>query len=105
MPHDIVTAMNHPLYQKASKDWEKEVEEQITKGAYKYDRPLDHNEYIPEELVRHARQELVDGNHYLTCMDLKMQEMQEDIHTLLEIIRFAGITTPLEFLWPHKYSR
>lgn len=83
MPHSLSEAMENPVYRIAREEWNAEQTAMILKGTQKYDKPLDWRDWTPEELVRHSRQELVDGNHYLTCIDLKMKDMENDIRWLL----------------------
>lgn len=105
MPHTLIEALENPVYRKAKEDWEDEQHHMIIKGTQKYDKPLDWRDWTPEELVRHSRQELVDGNHYLTCIDLKMQDMVKDIEYLLATLSHqVPFNEKLSDLW-HKYIK
>lgn len=107
MPHDIQDAMNNSLYLKAKKDWDNATALQIAKGARTYDKPLDWKDWTPDQLVDHQRQELVDANHYLTCLDLKMKDLLNDIQFLIRVVEVNHIVMPGSLVEQviHKYQK
>ena len=67
------------------------TEAQIIKGYEKYRKPLNSSEWSGKQLIRHAREELVDLGHYITALEEKYETLVEDYNLinrrLTEVLR------------------
>jgi len=63
---------NAPLYKTARSEWLRVHQEQIDKGAAKYQEPLNPESWTALELVEHALQENIDQFHYLIAIRMKL---------------------------------
>ena len=68
--------MNHELYRRNQKALKEVTEAQIIKGYEKYGEPLISSEWGGKQLIRHAREELVDLGHYIAALEEKIEELE-----------------------------
>ena len=68
--------MNHELYRRSQKALKEVTEAQIIKGYEKYGKPLNSSEWSGKQLIRHAREELVDLGHYIAALEEKIEELE-----------------------------
>ena len=66
---NIDALMNHELYRRNQKALNEVTEAQIIKGYEKYRKPLNSSEWSGKQLIRHAREELVDLGHYIAALE------------------------------------
>ena len=69
--------MNHELYRRNQKALKEVTEAQIIKGYEKYGEPLISSEWGGKQLIRHAREELVDLGHYIAALEEKVEALKE----------------------------
>mgnify|MGYP003482997168 FL=1 len=69
--------MNHELYRRNQKALKEVTEAQIIKGYEKYGKPLIGSEWSGKQLIRHAREELVDLGHYIAALEEKVEALKK----------------------------
>ena len=74
---NIDELMNHELYRRNQKALKEVTEAQIIKGHEKYGGPLNSSEWSGKQLIRHAREELVDLGHYIAALEEKVEALKE----------------------------
>ena len=65
------------LYVRNQKALKEVTEAQIIKGYEKYGEPLTTANWSGKQLIRHAREELVDLGHYITALEEKIEKLTE----------------------------
>ena len=77
---NIDELMNHELYTRNQKALKEVTEAQIIKGYEKYGEPLKSSEWSGKQLIRHAREELVDLGHYIAALEEKIEFLSNEVN-------------------------
>jgi len=79
--------LNHPFYMNASNYREHIRIGQIMKGAEKYPKPYNPENYTPEQQIEHFMQENVDQGHYAYGLFVTIKKQEGYIEDLEEKIK------------------
>ena len=79
---NIDELMNHELYRRNQKALNEVTEAQIIKGYEKYNEPLISSKWSGKQLIRHAREELVDLGHYIAALEEKIEVLELRIQSM-----------------------
>jgi predicted phage-related endonuclease len=83
IPKELIEQqINHYLYKRADELHSKTKLEQLTKAANKYPEPLEPDHWSALQCGRHAFQELIDLEHYVTMQLIKNERLEENIKEL-----------------------
>lgn len=72
----LVLQQQNPLYLQADILHRETKEEQLIKAAAKYPEPLNPHSWTGLELTKHAFQELIDLEHYITALHMKVEALE-----------------------------
>jgi tRNA G18 (ribose-2'-O)-methylase SpoU len=72
----------HYLYKRANELHTETKEEQLVKAANKYPEPLEPDHWSALQCGRHAFQELIDLEHYVTMQLIKNERLEANIKEL-----------------------
>jgi hypothetical protein len=74
--------LNHPFYKEVDEFCEEVKQQQILKGAEKYDEPFTPDSWTNDELADHGMQENRDQAVYITGMRDRMRKQEAEINKL-----------------------
>ena len=89
--------LNHYLYKRANELHQETKLEQLSKAAEKYPEPLEPDSWTALQCGKHAFQELIDLEHYVTMQLIKNERLEAKVKMLNEILACSDAE--------HWYSR
>lgn len=84
---NIDELMSHELYRRNQKALNEVTEAQIIKGYEKYGEPLTTANWSGKQLIRHAREEIVDLCHYITALEEKIENLTEKAEFMTNVAK------------------